>query len=387
MMTTRRLSVSLTGAALACASLAGALSFIDRVQAGKPAPAPMNNPAIVCQVGDAIWLLSADGTRSKQIAASGWAPTWSPDGKHIAFRNNGICVMNADGSNVRVLLPSTDPGYGMGNLEWTPDANYLILAAGDMHHPGRGETIIDVRNGARATIFPSTGLSLWEGDLWVNNASCSPDTDGDPTDGFQGYVACAGRWYDPGENIVVGGLVVYPITITTDWPDPTDPSTATVSATTGTPSLLPAVPFGAFPDGVYHGYEQPRWSHDGTAIAYLETTPTAWSVGTGQVGVVDVDIDPETGGILFGTPTVICDHWCATDTLGYVAGRPAWSSDDAWIAFDATSIVYKNNSSYIDVFRVPSDGSGWAVAVTNPADKTRALWPDWNPAWDPNGQP
>jgi Tol biopolymer transport system component len=52
---------------------------------------------------------------------------WSPDGAHIAVVNNlGVSVMDADGSNVRVLDVDFDP---LG-LAWSPDGTRLAFADG-----------------------------------------------------------------------------------------------------------------------------------------------------------------------------------------------------------------------------------------------------------------
>jgi Tol biopolymer transport system component len=55
---------------------------------------------------------------------------WSPDGAHIAVVNDGepggVYVMDADGSNVRVLLD----GYGGAGVAWSPDGTRLAYEDG-----------------------------------------------------------------------------------------------------------------------------------------------------------------------------------------------------------------------------------------------------------------
>jgi len=55
---------------------------------------------------------------------------WSPDGAHIAVVNDGapggVYVMDADGSNVRVLLD----GYGGAGIAWSPDGTRLAYEDG-----------------------------------------------------------------------------------------------------------------------------------------------------------------------------------------------------------------------------------------------------------------
>jgi len=90
-----------------------------------------------------IFVMNADGSGQTQLTFGSasvidHAPTWSPDGQHIAFvsnRNGGdhIYVMNADGSNVVALTSN----LGAGNLQllthdadpaWSPDGTRIAYA-------------------------------------------------------------------------------------------------------------------------------------------------------------------------------------------------------------------------------------------------------------------
>ncbi len=80
-----------------------------------------------------IWVINADGTGRTQITFETQVninsdnPSWSPDGKSIIFESNRnpnpyknnsgaqTWIMNADGSNPRVLLPFA---YGAGRRPW-----------------------------------------------------------------------------------------------------------------------------------------------------------------------------------------------------------------------------------------------------------------------------
>lgn len=81
-----------------------------------------------------IYTMLADGAgkpvRLTQNTEEERGPTWSPDGKRIAFacRRNGldfeICVMNADGSGQRQLTDNTLPDL---TPSWSPDARLIVF--------------------------------------------------------------------------------------------------------------------------------------------------------------------------------------------------------------------------------------------------------------------
>ncbi len=81
----------------------------------------------------AIWVMDVDGSDLVRLVAAGGAPgeapgwlaspTWAPDGRRIAFtagRRYGrdIWVMNADGSDKRRLART--PGYNEAEVDWSP---------------------------------------------------------------------------------------------------------------------------------------------------------------------------------------------------------------------------------------------------------------------------
>ena len=69
-----------------------------------------------------------DGSSLKRLTNSSsqdGLPTWSPDGKSIAFVSNrsgpwAIWVMGADGSGQRKLF-DLGGGYGTGDYDWTTE--------------------------------------------------------------------------------------------------------------------------------------------------------------------------------------------------------------------------------------------------------------------------
>jgi Tol biopolymer transport system component len=86
-----------------------------------------------------IYLMTRDGSNARRLTSTvpfdaESDPTWSPDGKRIAFYSlmYGIAVVNVDGSNLHSasrdgqLLTSKPPTTGIGPAAWSPDATRLV---------------------------------------------------------------------------------------------------------------------------------------------------------------------------------------------------------------------------------------------------------------------
>lgn len=81
--------------------------------------------------GQDVLLVNLDGSNSRTLAVGVPAsePAWSPDGAQIAFGcvmngNQEICVVNADGSNLRNITNSSAP-VGEIQPSWSPDGKYV----------------------------------------------------------------------------------------------------------------------------------------------------------------------------------------------------------------------------------------------------------------------
>ena len=87
-----------------------------------------------------IYVMNADGSNMKQLTdhpPGGWGPFWSPDGRRIAFLGSlgtgdeyqwAIYVMNADGSGVTRLVDYDDEALGIpGTLSWSPDGRQIAF--------------------------------------------------------------------------------------------------------------------------------------------------------------------------------------------------------------------------------------------------------------------
>ncbi|HET8652169.1 MAG TPA: hypothetical protein VFM13_06325 [Gaiellaceae bacterium] len=86
--------------------------------------------------GSGLWVVNADGSGAVRLAGGMQAirrPTWSPDGRRIAFTDfaadrRGIWVINATGGELRRLVDSPLPW--VMDVDWSPVGNRITFAAG-----------------------------------------------------------------------------------------------------------------------------------------------------------------------------------------------------------------------------------------------------------------
>ena len=80
----------------------------------------------------AIRVIGVDGSGDRVIAADGWDPAWSPDGRELVFvsrrGDSEIDVVNVDGSNRRSLFDSG--GYLSFGPAWSPDGQRIVFYIG-----------------------------------------------------------------------------------------------------------------------------------------------------------------------------------------------------------------------------------------------------------------
>ena len=130
----------------------------------------VNNKAKDGTVSSAIYVMRSDGTQQKRVTFgenNDSFPSWSPDGKQIAFcsnrhGNNDIFVMNAEGSDVRRL---TSHEANDSAPIWSPDGKQIaftssreIGAAYTVNADGTGESFLAVSG--RPVTWSSDGQSL-----------------------------------------------------------------------------------------------------------------------------------------------------------------------------------------------------------------------------------
>jgi Tol biopolymer transport system component len=129
---------------------------------------------------NAILVMNADGTNRRVLFddpnENAVGPVWSPRGDRVAFglgrynngrgvRPGGIAVVGVDGSGLRMLIPVGEVNHGFPS--WSPDAKRLVLRSEQAN--SKGLMILDIESGRLTTLTSGT---------WTDNfAAWSPKGD------------------------------------------------------------------------------------------------------------------------------------------------------------------------------------------------------------------
>jgi TolB protein len=79
---------------------------------------------IAYNYGGNIWTINPDGTGAKNLGA-GERPDWSPDSKKIAYDNGMMYIMNADGTD-KYAIPNSQNANGPA---WSPDGTKIAYTS------------------------------------------------------------------------------------------------------------------------------------------------------------------------------------------------------------------------------------------------------------------
>jgi hypothetical protein len=105
------------------------------VRHGWPSPSPdgrrvvFQDESFGGQLPNGLAVLDVATRAVTRLGVWGWRPSWSPDGRQIAyFADGAIWLIRPDGSERR-RLAMRSPAFGSG-VTWSPDGAWLILRAG-----------------------------------------------------------------------------------------------------------------------------------------------------------------------------------------------------------------------------------------------------------------
>lgn len=385
----------------------------------------------------AIYVTDSDSTHAKRVSFGVWdiAPTWSPDGKQIAFirdagGNTDVVIVPADSGAERVVAGTSADEGGTG---WLPDGSGLVFIRSGAK--GYSAWLYLLADGSTSKLFEADGSVVAFPSPDGKSVAYSLTKDGKTTLWLwdrakrthrqlttEGFESIGYRCFSPDSR-----TVLYE------------------SRRTGTPDLWRVdVETGKAlqltQDVASDG--SGRWSPDGSRIAFLSDRggqPDLWVLSTGESDVQRVTDDaipegapswtPDGSGVVVsvghghthlyalstagGAPTTLTsgdwdvdltidvsrdgskvafasnkngdnDVWTVPATGGeprLVSGAPGydgvpkWSPDGTRIAF--TSVRGGNRG---DIWIAPADGSGPATQLTNwPTDES-------NPRWSPDGK-
>lgn len=275
-----------------------------KTQSATPAVLPRNltgKLVFTTSYGGPFYTINADGSGLKRIA-NGIDPTWSPDGKQIAYVSweepRGVWVVNSDGTNAYRVFSWNETRYP----SWSPDGQEIVFSRanggggggkGGPGGPPPGNSVSGFPGGpggspgggsaSKWTLgIVSPADSAFSEPQPASRTNLTPAWSPAPPDGGTG-----------GQTIVFtgySGLMGQSVDGKTSWQLTTDPRDTS-----------------------------PTWSPDGTKVAYVHRQHDH-----SEIYVIDVTTGRQTR--LTNTPALV-DGSTASSV------SPAWSPDGQYIAF------------------------------------------------------
>lgn len=266
-----------------------------------------------------LWIMDADGGNLQNLGEFPLAwiagPAWSPDGKYIAFLNNGSLTLLEVTTGNRHDLP-IDPDQPLiawsWQPSWLPDGTRLLVGVGRQLDQGSLDidlAVIDVASGALTLL---------------------------PVQSEEPMKEWPGAWSPDGERIAFTGA------------RHGDVSSAifVVPAAGGAPVRLTGRPGEEF-------HWSPTWSPDGQQLAFILVPPDTGDLA-GEIVIIDAD----------GA------NWEQITTWETWARSVAWSPAGDRLAFPAPA------GDNLEIHTIAPDGSDERNLTNHPAND---LYPTWSP--------
>ena len=271
---------------------------------------------------DGIYVMHADGTDVRLLRHTGWTPwvTWSPDGRKLAYVSfsyrkhvvkGGMWVMNADGTSPTLVAKTS---FEPSRPTWSPDGRRIAFA-----QPPGGHRLIWIVNADGTNLHQSAVPRLPP----IGAAAVDWSPSGDR------FAVALGSWGPPGSGIY---------TTNTNGGD-----------------LQSLTLFDR-----QHASGEPDWSPDGRRIVFTDAVPRkVGSVVTLEARDQEIWIMDAGGG-----SRVRLTHNGVPDY------EPAWSPDGRTIAFVG---AYTGTGS-AEIYAINADGTGFTRLTHNRVSEASPSW-------------
>jgi len=327
----------------------------DGCRGGRGGTWSPNGQHLVFANGSDIYQAKADGSDPRKlITVSGtpFVPHFSPDGARIRFSIeksgiNSLWEIRADGSDLQPLLPQ---GHGLVNVccgEWTSDDRYFIF----LNQSPTGNNVWAMREPTGLLRWRSLApVQLTTGPLSFDAMTLSPNGKKLFVDASQGRAELV-RYDHKSQQFVpfLSGISAGELDFSRDskWVTYASYPDLALWRSREDGSARSQLTYPPVSAGL------PRWSPDGTQIAYVDTQQEAWKIF----------LIPAQGG----TPQEVLSE-------GLLQSDPTWSPDGKKLAFGRTADAAKSIAIYIIDLATHQ-------VTTIPGSENL-----FSPRWSPDGQ-